>query len=68
MSRPGIKRRTFAGGDPEKDFFEFMPLGSGQEVGRSCHIVKYKGKTIMVRHLDEEILRPKVSCESLAHL
>ena len=23
--------------------------GAGQEVGRSCHILKFKGKTIMVR-------------------
>jgi len=24
------------------------PLGSGSEVGRSCHIIKFKGKTIML--------------------
>lgn len=27
-----------------------MPLGAGAEVGRSCIIVKFKGKTIMVYH------------------
>jgi cleavage and polyadenylation specificity factor subunit 3 len=32
----------------EKDYLEFTPLGSGNEVGRSCHILKFKGKTIMV--------------------
>eukprot|EP00127_Corallochytrium_limacisporum_P004179 Clim_evm124s157 gene=Clim_evmTU124s157 len=26
----------------------FTPLGSGQEVGRSCHILSFKGKTIML--------------------
>lgn len=25
-----------------------MPLGAGSEVGRSCIIVKFKGKTIML--------------------
>jgi len=28
---------------------QIIPLGAGAEVGRSCHILKYKGKTIMVR-------------------
>ena len=27
---------------------KIIPLGAGAEVGRSCHILKYKGKTIMV--------------------
>ena len=27
---------------------EIIPLGAGEEVGRSCIIVKYQGKTIMV--------------------
>ena len=30
------------------DFVQITPLGAGREVGRSCLIVKYKGKTIMV--------------------
>ena len=30
------------------DQFEFFCLGGGQEVGRSCHIIKYKGKTVML--------------------
>ena len=30
------------------DEFMFYGLGGCQEVGRSCHILKYKGKTIMV--------------------
>ncbi|KAL3156673.1 hypothetical protein ABBQ38_000954 [Trebouxia sp. C0009 RCD-2024] len=35
--------------DPEdEDIVEIMPLGAGQEVGRSCIIVKYMGKTIMM--------------------
>ena len=27
---------------------EIMPLGAGNEVGRSCIILKFRGKTIMV--------------------
>lgn len=34
--------------DADKDYLEIMPLGSGNEVGRSCHIVRFKGKTIML--------------------
>jgi cleavage and polyadenylation specificity factor subunit 3 len=30
------------------DQFEFLCLGGGQEVGRSCHIIRYKGKTVML--------------------
>jgi cleavage and polyadenylation specificity factor subunit 3 len=33
--------------DPS-DEFSFIGLGGCQEVGRSCHIIQYKGKTIMV--------------------
>ncbi|CCK70965.1 cleavage polyadenylation factor subunit YSH1 KNAG_0F03030 [Huiozyma naganishii CBS 8797] len=28
--------------------FKFFALGGGNEVGRSCHIIQYKGKTIML--------------------
>ncbi|SMN21264.1 similar to Saccharomyces cerevisiae YOR179C SYC1 Subunit of the APT subcomplex of cleavage and polyadenylation factor [Maudiozyma saulgeensis] len=28
--------------------FKFIALGAGNEVGRSCHILSYKGKTIML--------------------
>jgi hypothetical protein len=34
--------------DPSDEFL-FLCLGGGNEVGRSCHIIQYKGKTIMVR-------------------
>jgi len=30
------------------DEMVIMPLGAGNEVGRSCIIMKFKGKTIMV--------------------
>ena len=33
--------------DPS-DELEFLCLGGGNEVGRSCHIIQYKGKTVMV--------------------
>lgn len=30
------------------DTLMFLCLGGGNEVGRSCHIIQYKGKTVMV--------------------
>jgi cleavage and polyadenylation specificity factor subunit 3 len=33
--------------DPAEELM-FLNLGGGQEVGRSCHIIQYKGKTVMV--------------------
>lgn len=33
--------------DPS-DELNFVCLGGGNEVGRSCHIIQYKGKTVMV--------------------
>jgi cleavage and polyadenylation specificity factor subunit 3 len=30
------------------EILELQPLGAGCEVGRSCHILRYKGKTIML--------------------
>eukprot|EP01135_Chromosphaera_perkinsii_P010630 Nk52_evm30s2192 gene=Nk52_evmTU30s2192 len=32
----------------QSDAMVITPLGAGQEVGRSCHIIEYKGKTIML--------------------
>jgi cleavage and polyadenylation specificity factor subunit 3 len=32
--------------DPSDELL-FTCLGGGNEVGRSCHIIQYKGKTIM---------------------
>jgi cleavage and polyadenylation specificity factor subunit 3 len=34
--------------DPADELM-FLNLGGGNEVGRSCHIIQYKGKTVMVR-------------------
>jgi cleavage and polyadenylation specificity factor subunit 3 len=34
--------------DPSDELI-FTGLGGCQEVGRSCHILQYKGKTVMVR-------------------
>jgi cleavage and polyadenylation specificity factor subunit 3 len=42
--KSGIDER----GSSESDYLEFMPLGAGNEVGRSCHIIKFKGKTVML--------------------
>lgn len=33
--------------DPSDELM-FLNLGGGCEVGRSCHILQYKGKTVMV--------------------
>ena len=33
--------------DPSDELM-FLCLGGGNEVGRSCHILQYKGKTIML--------------------
>jgi hypothetical protein len=34
--------------DDQGDVFTFENLGGGQEVGRSCHILQFKGKCVMV--------------------
>lgn len=36
--------------DPSDELL-FTCLGGGNEVGRSCHIIQYKGKTVMVRFI-----------------
>lgn len=33
--------------DPSDELL-FVALGGGNEVGRSCHILQYKGKTVML--------------------
>ena len=38
-----VKRATCA----QDDTLEILPLGSGREVGRSCILCKFKGKTVM---------------------
>lgn len=42
--------------DPADELM-FLCLGGGNEVGRSCHIIQYKGKTIMVRLWQSYCLR-----------
>jgi predicted metal-dependent RNase len=34
------------------DILEIVPLGGGNEVGRSCIMIKFKGKLIMVASAD----------------
>jgi hypothetical protein len=43
--------------DPADELM-FLCLGGGNEVGRSCHILQYKGKTVMVRRLQFHHRRP----------
>jgi hypothetical protein len=40
------------------DLMELTPLGAGQEVGRSCLYLTFKGKTVMVRGLSSHCARP----------
>ncbi|EFA80252.1 beta-lactamase domain-containing protein [Heterostelium album PN500] len=40
-------KRQIRGGTESDDILEVMPIGAGAEVGRSCVLLKYKGKTIM---------------------
>lgn len=40
----GMKRSMPTEGD---DLLEIIPLGAGSEVGRSCVLAKYKGKSVM---------------------
>eukprot|EP01041_Mallomonas_annulata_P002374 gene2374-4609_t len=35
-------------GAQESEVMTFMPLGGGQEVGRSCILLKYKGRTLLL--------------------
>uniref|UniRef100_A0A7E4VIQ0 Cleavage and polyadenylation specificity factor subunit 3 n=1 Tax=Panagrellus redivivus TaxID=6233 RepID=A0A7E4VIQ0_PANRE len=35
-------------GSVNSDVMQFIPLGSGQEVGRSCHFLHFKGKKILL--------------------
>lgn len=49
--------------DPEDELM-FVCLGGGMEVGRSCHILEYKGKTVMVR-LAQSISATAADCPSL---
>lgn len=48
--------------DPADELM-FLCLGGGNEVGRSCHILQYKGKTVMVSRTS--LLR---LCPLLIHL
>ncbi|RPA83081.1 Metallo-hydrolase/oxidoreductase [Ascobolus immersus RN42] len=47
------KRKISISGPEEEvldssDYLNFICLGGGNEVGRSCHIIQYKGKTVML--------------------
>lgn len=61
--------------DPS-DELAFYCLGGGNEVGRSCHILEYKGKTVMVslkleqgleQGMDSQILTPLASVARCGH-
>ena len=42
------ERKYQVGDGDRSDYVSITPLGSGQEVGRSCLIIKYKGKSVML--------------------
>ena len=33
---------------PLEDTLTITPLGSGQEVGRSCHLITFRGRTVLL--------------------
>ncbi|ODV94451.1 hypothetical protein PACTADRAFT_86613 [Pachysolen tannophilus NRRL Y-2460] len=41
-------KKTDNGTSGETEQFRFFCLGGGNEVGRSCHIIQFKGKTVML--------------------
>lgn len=47
--------------DPS-DELKFYCLGGGNEVGRSCHIIQYKGKTVMVHMIALEYISIQRFC------
>jgi hypothetical protein len=51
--------------DPNDELY-FTCLGGGNEVGRSCHILRYKGKTVMVSTVNR--LLYMYSCGSLCFI
>jgi cleavage and polyadenylation specificity factor subunit 3 len=63
MSEAGTKRK-----DPpetiikqiDDDVLKIMPIGAGNEVGRSCILITFKGKHIMVRSLTFSRLRARL--------
>jgi|AntAceMinimDraft_5_1070358.scaffolds.fasta_scaffold207611_1 cleavage and polyadenylation specificity factor subunit 3 len=44
---PGARGNELVEGAPS-DRMTIMPLGGGQEVGRSCIVVQYRGATVML--------------------
>ncbi|EGD72150.1 cleavage and polyadenylation specificity factor subunit 3 [Salpingoeca rosetta] len=44
----GDKKADMGAADADPNVLTITPLGAGQEVGRSCHILKFKGFTIML--------------------
>jgi hypothetical protein len=44
---PGVRGSELAEG-ASSDRMTIMPLGGGQEVGRSCIVVQYRGATVML--------------------
>lgn len=57
---PSKRRAADASIESEHDYLEFTPLGAGCEVGRSCHILKFKGKTIMLVNRQSNSAKPRV--------
>ena len=47
--------------EDEGDLFTFENLGGGQEVGRSCHVLQFKGKCVMVGNPECIYLRAQLT-------
>jgi cleavage and polyadenylation specificity factor subunit 3 len=48
MSKRKVVPPTLVPAGNESDMLKITPLGAGQEVGRSCILVEYKSKTILL--------------------
>lgn len=46
----------------ESDVMEITPCGAGREVGRSCILLKFKGKSIIVTQSFVFLDTPKFDC------
>lgn len=45
-----IQKNNNSNNNNENDALHITALGAGNEVGRSCLVIQYKGKTVMVYH------------------
>jgi cleavage and polyadenylation specificity factor subunit 3 len=47
-ANPIANNNPSSGVGPSQDLLEVTPLGAGSEVGRSCILLKFRGKTVLL--------------------